>query len=146
MDAAYVLGRAGTASLQAYGGRLAIAPGSDIVQDDDVGPVVTEVVHVEEPVAFHAQQLVKTDVPLEHALVALFEIEVRQEPCAAPAELLRAGLETVQVTVEPSHGFLEDGMELLEREVAADVEVPPDRRLSVVELERDAKRGDLARR
>lgn len=67
-------------------------------------PAVPEVVLVPELIALGGHHLVEPDVVLEQAIVALVEVETRDEVRRA---MVVTGAEPVQVTVVPPHRRLD---------------------------------------
>lgn len=90
-------------------------------------PVVTEVVGVEEPVPDRPDHLIQADVALGRPFFALVDVELGEEEGRHPALLHRAGLEPVQVAIEPAHRRLKMPVQSVERQVAANLQSAPDR-------------------
>ena len=108
-------------------------------------PTVAEVVLVEEAVPGFAENLVEAHVVLRNAVsFALDEVVGGEE--RHHHEVLGGGphLELVQVGVCPTHGDLNDAVQVTECDVAAQAEAAPDRRLGVIEVEADDVGGPLA--
>jgi hypothetical protein len=85
--------------------------------------------------------LVEPDVPFEHALVALLDVEVGEE---RGDSVVSGGThrEVVQMAVRPPHRGLEDVVQPVEGQVAGDLEPPPDRRPGAVEVDTQPVRRD----
>ncbi len=103
-------------------------------------PAVTEVVLVPELVALDGDELVKAYVVLRHAVLALVEVEGRDE---VRRPVVAAGAESVQVTVRPAHHGLDHVVQPGQRQVAGQLEPPPDRWLRSVQVEANAEAAHL---
>ena len=109
---------------------------------EHVVPAVTEVVLVPDGVALGADQLVEADVVLQHALLSLVDIEGGDE---VRRSVVAAGAEAVQVAVGPAHRGLDRVVHPGQRQVAGQVEAPPDRCLHAVQVQPDTEPGHLRR-
>lgn len=106
-------------------------------------PAITEVVLVPELVSLHSEELVEPDVVLQQAVLALVEVEVRDE---VRRPVVSAGSKAVQVAVGPAHRHLDHVVNPGQREVPGHLEAPPDRRLRAEQIETHAESGSLGRR
>ncbi len=139
-ESAAVLGRARHSAGGAANGRRRLV--EDLVDHEPVVPAVSEVVLVPERVALVAQELVEPYVVLQHPLVALREVDVRDEVRRA---VVSPGAEPMEVRIGPAHRDLDDVMQLGQRQVARQLETPPDRGPRAVQVQPDPEAARLRR-
>ena len=107
-----------------------------------VVPAVAEVVLVPELVALLGDELVESYVVLERPVLALVDVEARDEVRRA---VVAAGAEPVQVAVGPAHRRLDHVMHPRQAEVTGQLESAPDRRLRAVQVQAHPEPADLGR-
>lgn len=88
-------------------------------------PPVAEVVVVPEPIAHFRDDLVEASIVLEQAFIAHFDVEPGQKRGWVAVV---ARVERVQMAVHPAHRHLQHVVQAIEREIAGDVDAPPDGR------------------
>ena len=122
---AAVLGRARAAPGGAGRPRRGFAAGKDGFELDDVLPVVTEVVAVEQPAADIVENLVEPHLVLRSAGLAFAHLERAEVELGVAAVIIRAEAEPVQVAVRPAERSLDDGVNLVEIKVTSEFEPTP---------------------
>ncbi|WKV16250.1 hypothetical protein LP422_22185 [Janibacter limosus] len=141
-DAAAVLGRTGQATSRAPWARRGCV--RDLLDREYVVPVVPEVVLVPEPVTLGGHKLVRAHVVLQHAVLALGEVEAGDE-VRRPA--IDTGAEPVQVAVGPPHGCPDHFVQTGQRQIAGQLEAPPHRGFGAAQIEADPEApGDVRNR
>src|SRR5699024_854128 len=97
-------------------------------------PVIAVIVEVVEPVAGLLERFIQAHLLLRGALPFPFlRVEGAQEPVHVRAERVAPEREGMQVVIPPVEGRLDDGVHLIQREVGAHVQLPPDLGGGIVE-------------
>ena len=91
---------------------------------------------------FCGEELVEADVVLQHAFLALVEVEVVTK---YGDRWSLAGAEPVQVAVGPAHRGLDHVVQPRQGQVARQLEAPPDRRLRAVQVQAHPEPANLGR-
>jgi hypothetical protein len=94
-----------------------VPQGQDRFELDDVLPVVTEVIVVEELVAGIHQDLVEPYLFLGDPVVVFFHLEGAQVVLGLRTVMRWPGTELVQVTVGPAESYLDDLVDLVQEQV-----------------------------
>jgi hypothetical protein len=123
-----VLRRARAAPRGAGRPRRGLAAGKDGFEPDDVLPVVTEVVAVEQPAADVAENLVEPHLVFRDAGLAFAHFKGAEVVLGVTAVIIRDGAEPVQMAVGPAERSLDDVVNLVEIKVGSELEPTPERR------------------
>jgi hypothetical protein len=129
VDTAAVLGRARAPPASAGHPRSGLLAGENGFELDDVLPVVTEVVAVEQPPAELGKNLVEAHLMIGNAGLAFVHLERAEVVLGVVAVIVRAGAEPVQVAVGPAERGLDDVVDLVEIKVGSEFKPAPERRL-----------------